>query len=71
MPSTCRPSTVPPLPFPLSPEETQVLRSAECDRPMQPLPARPEERVAADLPHISRLRRHAPHSDAKAAGQNQ
>lgn len=68
---TSRLSTVPPLPVPLSSEETQVRHSVECDRPMQPLPAWPEERVAADLPHFSRLPLHPPHPHPKTPRQNQ
>lgn len=64
-------STVPPLPVPLSSEETQVRHSVERDRPMQPLPAWPEERVAADLPHFSRLPLHPPHPHPKTPRQNQ
>lgn len=63
-------STVPPLPVPLVPEETQVPHSAECHRPMQPLPARPEERVAADLPHFGRRALHPPHQHPQTPGQD-
>lgn len=63
-------STVPPLPVPLVPEETQVPHSAECHRPMQPLPARPEERVAADLPHFGCLALHPPHQHPQTPGQD-
>lgn len=62
---------MPPLPFPLSTEETQVLRPAGRRRAMQPPPAWPEECVAAALPHSGRLPLHVPHSDAEAARQNQ
>ena len=62
---------VPPLPVPLLSEETQVLRSAECDRPMQPLPARPEEPVAAALPHLSGLHLHPPHPPPQTHRQKQ
>ncbi len=62
---------VPPLPVPLISEETQVLHSVECDHPMQLLPAWPEERVAADLPHFSRLPLHLPHPHSQTPRQNQ
>lgn len=62
--------SVPPIPVPLISEETQVLCSVECNRPMQPLPARPEERVAADLPNFSRLPLHPPHPHAQTPRQS-
>lgn len=65
------PAAVPPLPFSLGEEETQILCPAGHHRAMQPPPAGPEERLAAALPLIRRLPLHAPHSDAEAARQIQ
>lgn len=64
-------AAVPPLPFPLSAEETQDLGPAGRRRAVQPPPARPEERVAAHLPRGGGLPLHGTHADAEAAGQNQ
>lgn len=69
--STTSVSTVPPLPVPFFSEEAQVLHSVDCDCPMQPLPARPEEPLAADLPHVSFLPLHHPHPHPQTPRQNQ
>lgn len=61
--------TVPALLVPFISEETQILHFVECDHPMQPLPARPEKHVAADLSHFSRLPLHLPHSHPQASRQ--
>lgn len=64
-------STVPALPVPFIYEETEVLNSVECDRPMQLVSAWHEECVAADLPHFSRRSIYSPHPHPQTPGQNQ
>ncbi|XP_028333118.1 vesicle-trafficking protein SEC22c isoform X1 [Gouania willdenowi] len=64
-----RPSVVPPLPFPLVAKESEVLRSPQQHRPMQPVPARIKERVATHFPHFRRLPFHRPHRDSQTPGQ--
>lgn len=63
-------STVPPLPVPLLPEETEVLHPVECHCPMQLVPARLKECVAADFPHLCRLPLHRPHPQPQTPRQN-
>lgn len=64
-------STVPPVPVPLGSEETQSLRPVDGCPPLQPLPVWPEEPVAADVPHFSRLPLHHPHPHPETSGQEQ
>lgn len=64
-------SVVPPLPFPLICEETEVLHSVKCDRPMQLAPARLEKRVAAPLPRFRCLLVYRAHPDSQSPRQNQ
>lgn len=64
-------SVVPPLPFPLICEETEVLHSVKCDRPMQLAPARLEKRVAAPLPRFRCLLVYRAHPDSQSSRQNQ
>lgn len=64
-------STVPPVPVPLGSEETQSLLPVDGCPPLQPLPVWPEEPVAADVPHFSRLPLHRPHRHSEASGQKQ
>lgn len=64
-------STVPPVPVPLGSEETQSLRPVDGCPPLQPLPVWPEEPVAADVPHFSRLPLHRPHPHPETSGQEQ
>lgn len=64
-------STVPPVPVPLDSEETQSLRAVDGRPPLQPLPVWPEEPVAADVPHFSRLPLHRPHPHPETSGQKQ
>lgn len=64
-------STVPPVPVPLGSEETQSLGPVDGRPPLQPLLVWPEEPVAADVPHFSRLPLHRPHPHPEASGQKQ
>lgn len=63
--------TVPPLFVPLISEETEVLHSVECNHPMQLVPARHEEYVAADLPHFSCLPLERPHPHPQTPRQTE
>lgn len=64
-------STVSPVPVPLSSEETQSLLPVDGCPPLQPLPVWPEELVAADVSHFSRLPLHLPHPHPETSGQKQ